>query len=73
MEEEKRILAEARQKAEAMLKRVEGQAEELLKLVRKQLVSPHPALTSEIRQRIRQLWQQLPSPVAQSRRRERSG
>jgi DNA mismatch repair protein MutS2 len=65
-EEEKRILAEARQKAEAMLRRVEGQAEELLKLVRKQLISPHPALTSEIRQRIRQLWQQIPSPVTQS-------
>jgi DNA mismatch repair protein MutS2 len=65
-EEEKRILAEARQKAEAMLRRVEGQAEELLKLVRKQLISPHPTLTSEIRQRIRQLWQQIPSPVTQS-------
>ena len=65
-EEEKRILTEARQKAEAMLRRVEGQAEELLKLVRKQLASPHPALASEIRQRIRQLWQQLPLPVVQS-------
>jgi DNA mismatch repair protein MutS2 len=65
MEEEKRILAEARQKAEAMLKRVEGQAEELLKLVRKQLILPHPTLTAEIRQQIRQLWQQLPSPVTQ--------
>jgi len=62
-EEEQRVLAEARRQAEALVKRVEGQAEELLKLLRKQLSSPQPFLPSEVRQKIRQLWQQLPSPV----------
>ncbi|MCS7187492.1 MAG: endonuclease MutS2 [Armatimonadota bacterium] len=59
-EEEQRILAEARRQAEALVKRVEGQAEELLKLLRKQVAVPQAVLPAEIRQRIRQLWQQLP-------------
>jgi len=61
-EEEQRILSEARRQAEALIKRVEGQAEELLKLLRKQLAAPQ-VLSSEIRQRIRQLRQQLPTSI----------
>lgn len=63
-EEEQRILAEARRQAEALIRRVEGQAEELLRLLRKQLATPQ-ALPSEIRQRIRQLRHQIPSSVDQ--------
>lgn len=65
-EEGRRILEETRQKAEAVLKRIERQAEELLRLIRKQSLSPHSSLISEIRQQIRQLWQKLPSPAAQT-------
>ena len=54
-EEEQRILSDARRQAEALLRRLEGQAEELLKRLRTQ-----PVLPSEIRQRLRELWQQLP-------------
>ncbi len=64
-EEEQRILAEARKQAEALVRRVEGQAEELMKLLRKQLATPQ-VIPAEIRQRIRQLWQQIPPLVAQT-------
>ncbi|MCS7264294.1 MAG: endonuclease MutS2 [Armatimonadetes bacterium] len=64
-EEEQRILAEARKQAEALIKRVEGQAEELLKLLRKQLAAPQ-FVPAEIRQRIRQMWRQIPTPIAHS-------
>ena len=62
-EEEQRILAEARRQAEALVRRIEGQAEELLKLLKKQFAASHTVLPAEIRQRIRQLRQQLPTPI----------
>lgn len=53
-EEEQRILSEARRQAEALLRRVEGQANELLKALRQR-----PVVSSDVRQQLRQLWQQL--------------
>ncbi|MGQ9463440.1 MAG: endonuclease MutS2 [Candidatus Fervidibacter sp.] len=58
-EEEKRILDEAHRKAEALLKRLEGQAEELLRLLRKRVATSFPVLPTDVRQKIHQLRQQL--------------
>lgn len=55
-QDEKAILENARKQAEQLIRRVEGQAEELLKRMRKQ-----PILPAEVRQRLRELWRQLPS------------
>lgn len=56
-QEEQRILTEARRQAEALVRRVEGQVEETLKLLRKQGVAPF--VPTEVRQRLRALRQQL--------------
>lgn len=63
IEEEKRILNEAHRKAEALVKRLEGQAEELLKLLRKQVAAPFSVLPTDVRQKIHQLRQQLQAQI----------
>lgn len=63
VEEEKRILDEAHRKAEALVKRLEGQAEELLKLLRKQVAAPFSVLPTDVRQKIHQLRQQLQAQI----------
>lgn len=60
--EEKAIFENARRQAEQLIRHLEGQAEEVMKMMRKQGVMP-----AEVRKRLRELWKQLPSmPNVQS-------